>query len=115
MLIETGMAVHQALLVLREQVSNADLRRVISEIDDSLSSGQSLSYALQQHPQVFSTTYVNLVAASEGGGFLHQVLGQLLEMEEKREELRSTLVSAFTYPAFLVSFSILVVIFVSTE
>ena len=112
LLIETGMAVHQALLVLREQVSNADLRRVISEIDDSLSSGQSLSYALQQHPQVFSTTYVNLVAASEGGGFLHQVLGQLLEMEEKREELRSTLVSAFTYPAFLVSFSILVVIFV---
>ena len=52
------------------------------------------------------------MAANEGGGFLHQVLGQLLEMEEKREELRSTLISAFTYPAFLVSFSILVVIFV---
>jgi type IV pilus assembly protein PilC len=112
LLIETGMAVHQALLVLQEQVSNPALKKVIGEVNESLSSGQSLSYALQQHPQVFSTTYVNLVAASEGGGFLHQVLGQLLEMEEKREELRSTLISAFTYPAFLVSFSILVVIFV---
>jgi type II secretory pathway component PulF len=112
LLIETGMAVHQALLVLQGQVSNPALAKVIGEINESLSSGQSLSYALQQHPELFSTTYVSLVAASEGGGFLHQVLGQLLEMEEKREELRSTLVSAFTYPAFLVSFSILVVIFV---
>ncbi|MDH3643299.1 MAG: type II secretion system F family protein, partial [Gammaproteobacteria bacterium] len=112
LLIETGMPVHQALIVLRDQVGNAALADVIGEVNEMLAAGKSLSYALEQHPEVFSTTYVNLVAASEGGGFMHEVLTQLLEMEEKREELRSTLVSAFTYPAFLVVFSILVVIFV---
>jgi type II secretory pathway component PulF len=112
LLIETGMPVHQALILLQGQVTNPMLVDIIGDVNDLLAGGKSLSHALEQHPEVFSVTYVNLVAASEGGGFLHQVLTQLLEMEEKREELRSTLVSAFTYPAFLVSFSILVVIFV---
>ncbi len=112
LLIETGMPVHQALVTLHDQVANAELVGIIDDIGEALSAGKSLSFALQQHPEVFSSTYVNLVAASEGGGFMHEVLSQLLSMEEKREELRSTLVSAFTYPAFLVSFSILVVIFV---
>lgn len=112
LLIETGMPVHQALIILRDQVSNPQLAEVINDLNELLAAGKSLSYALEQHPEVFSTTYVNLVAASEGGGFMHEVLTQLLSMEEKREELRSTLISAFTYPAFLVSFSILVVIFV---
>lgn len=112
LLIETGMPVHKALLVLQGQMGNPALSSVIEDLNDNLAGGKSLSHALQQHPEVFSSTYVNLVAASEGGGFMHQVLTQLLAMEQKREELRSTLVSAFTYPAFLVSFSILVVIFV---
>lgn len=112
LLIETGMPVHQALGVLEGQTTNAALAQIIRNINEALAGGQSLSFALQQYPEVFSTTYVNLVAASEGGGFMHEVLMQLLDMEEKREKLRNTLVSAFTYPAFLVSFSILVVIFV---
>ncbi len=112
LLIETGMPVHQALSVLQGQVSNPALVAVLRDLCDELSGGNSFSHALSRHPQVFSTTYVNLVAASEGGGFMHEVLIQLLQMEEKREELRSTLISAFTYPAFLVSFSLLVVIFV---
>lgn len=112
LLIETGMPVHKALLVLQGQMGNPALTSVIEDLNEQLAGGKSLSYALQQHPEVFSSTYINLVAASEGGGFMHQVLTQLLGMEQKREELRSTLVSAFTYPAFLVSFSILVVIFV---
>ncbi len=112
LLIETGMPVHQALVMLQGQVTNPAMALVLAEINEMLTAGSSLSHALQQHPAVFSTAYVNLVAASEGGGFMHEVLTQLLEMEEKREELRNTLVSAFTYPAFLVVFSLLVVIFV---
>ena len=112
LLIETGMPVHQALIMLQGQVTNPAMAQVLTEINEMLTAGNSLSHALQQHPDVFSSAYVNLVAASEGGGFMHEVLTQLLEMEEKREELRNTLVSAFTYPAFLVIFSLLVVIFV---
>lgn len=43
---------------------------------------------------------------------MHEVLAQLLEMDEKREQLRNTLVSAFSYPLFLIAFSVAVVVFV---
>ena len=55
---------------------------------------------------------MNLIAASENGGFMPEVLKQLLQLEEKREKLRSTLVAAAAYPAFLSVFSLGVVIFV---
>jgi type II secretory pathway component PulF len=40
------------------------------------------------------------------------VLEQLVELEEKQEKLRSTIVSALSYPGFLVGFSVLVVLFI---
>ena len=52
------------------------------------------------------------MAASEGGGFLHEVLEQLCSMEEQNAKLKATLVSAFSYPAFLIVFSIFVLTFV---
>ena len=45
----------------------------------------------------------------EQGGFLHRVLQELVDMDEKRERLHSTLVSALTYrvvSGFLNSFGV---------
>ncbi len=43
---------------------------------------------------------------------MYEVLQQLLHMDEKREQMRTTLVSAATYPMFLIAFSFAVVVFV---
>ncbi len=112
LLLETGMPLHSALKAIRQQASNPAMRKIIEELVADIESGQRFASALAKHPQLFSTTYVNLVSASEGSGFLHKVLEQLLAEEEKREELRNTVVSALTYPAFLMGFSVLVVVFV---
>lgn len=112
LLLETGTSLHAALEALHAQTPSGKLRDTLQALRGDISEGRSFSQALAQHPDVFSSNYVNLIAASEQGGFMHEVLYQLLEMEEKREQLRSTLVSAFSYPLFLVAFSIGVVIFV---
>ena len=112
LLLETGTSLHGALDALQAQTPAGQLRDVIGKVRDEIAEGKSFSHALSDHPKVFSDNYVNLVAAGEAGGFLHEVLYQLLELEEKREQLRSTLVSAFSYPAFLMAFSVAVVIFV---
>jgi type II secretory pathway component PulF len=88
------------------------MRETIEKVAQDVSDGLSFGAALEKHEQVFSSTYINLIRASETGGFMSQVLEQLLTMDKKREELRNTLVSAATYPAFLVFFSIAVVVFV---
>ena len=112
LLLETGASLHAGLQALKVQSDNPAMTRLIDALMTDISEGKTFSYALSRHPDVFSTTYVNLISASEAGGFMHEVLDQLLEMDEKREQLHSTLVSAFTYPVFLIVFSIAVVLFV---
>ncbi len=112
LLLSTGVTLHAALVSLSKQTTNPVLRTLMEELSQGVMQGRPFSQALAQHPEVFSSTYVTLVGAAENGGFLHDVLKQLLEMEEKREELRSTLVSALSYPVFLAFFSFAVVAFI---
>ena len=112
LLLETGESLYGALTTIVKQTENPKMRTVVEQIAQDISEGQSFGHALAQHEKVFSSTYVNLISASEAGGFMHEVLQQLLNMDKKREELRSTIVSAATYPAFLITFSLAVVVFV---
>ena len=112
LLLETGTPLHTALLALRKQIENPEMGKIIDSLIEDVTSGKSFSHALSKHPGLFPGTYASLIGAAEEGGFLDKVLLELMNMDEKREELRSTVVSALSYPAFLVAFSLLVVIFV---
>ena len=111
-MLETGVSLHEALKGLRDQTANPRASAIIGAVADNILEGNALSRALSKHPEMFSLTYVNLVAAAEEGGFLPQVLAQLIEMDEKSERLRSMLVSALSYPAFLIFFSGTTIVFV---
>jgi type II secretory pathway component PulF len=112
LMLETGANLHQALVLLQQQHQLPAMASVIDELVAGVAGGRSFSATLADHPEVFSTTYVNLVAASEGGGFIHEVLAELLRMDEQAEELNNTVRSALSYPAFLSLFSLGVIIFV---
>ncbi len=112
LLLETGSNLHASLQALQSQVENPAMAELINSMINDVAEGNPFSQALSRHPHVFSQTYINLISASENGGFMHEVLLQLLSMDEKRNKLRSTLISALSYPAFLLIFALGVVIFV---
>ena len=112
LLLETGESLYGAMTTIIKQTDNAEMRTAVERIAQDISEGRSFAKALEEHDTIFSSTYVNLIAASETGGFMHEVLQQLLAMDRKREEMRTTLVSAATYPMFLIAFSLAVVVFV---
>jgi len=111
LLLETGVPLHAALQSLLEQTEQPQLRAMIARMGDDILAGERFSVALARHP-LFPSTYVNLIAASEAGGFMAEVLVQLVELDEKEERLRSTLVSALSYPLILLAFSFGVVLFI---
>ena len=112
LLLETGVPLHDALGALRDQTVKPRLKAIIGDVADDIVGGARFSEALARHPDLFPPTYINLIGASEEGGFLAEVLVQLMDMDEKQERLRSTIVSALSYPGFLIVFSILVVVFI---
>lgn len=112
LLLETGTSLHPALISIRGQMQDSPMASIIDSIAEGVVGGESLSQMFAQHPKVFNPTYVSLVAASEQGGFLHEVLEQLRRMDEQNSELRSSMISAFSYPAFLVVFSVFTLVFI---
>ena len=80
LLLETGESLYSALTTIVTQTENPAMRKVVEHIAQDVSEGRSFAHALEQHDGVFSQTYVNLIAASEHGGFIHDVLQQLLNL-----------------------------------
>lgn len=111
LLLETGVPLHTALQSLHDQSDQPAQRAMIAAMSDDILAGERFSSALARHP-LFPSAYVNLIAASEAGGFLPEVLDQLVAMDEKEEKLRQTLISALSYPLILTVFSFGVVLFV---
>ena len=112
LLLETGANLYSALQTLRKQSANPAMLDVIDGLMADIGEGRPFSQALARHPKLFSQSYVNLIEASETGGFMHKVLHELKVMEDKRAELKSTLFSSLSYPVFLMLFSLAVVAFV---
>ena len=112
LMLETGMALHEALKAFCTLDIKPELNSIIQSLMNDVEEGRTFSAALGRHAGFFSIAYTNLVAAAENGGFLDKVLIELKEMDEKREKLKATVVSAMVYPAFLILFSFGVVVFV---
>lgn len=112
LLLDTDVPLHVALESLASQAKHGAISKLTRELSESVKGGSTFSRALGEHPEIFAPTYVNLVAAAELGGFLPIALDQLRDIEERQEELRSTMRSALSYPATLAVFSLAVVIFV---
>ena len=112
LLLDTGVSLHEALKVLQQQTEDPKLAAILLALVDDVTEGKPFSLALARHPQMFSQTYISLIAAAEEGGFLQQVLMQLLEIDEKNSRLQAVVTAALSYPVFLVVFSAAVVVFV---
>jgi type IV pilus assembly protein PilC len=106
-MIDAGLSVVKCLDILQKQSRNPQLKEVIGQIKQDVAGGTSLTEALQRHPRVFSSLYINMIRSAEAGGILDQVLDRLSGFLEKEHETRGKIKSAMTYPAVVFFFAML--------
>ncbi|MFQ6109554.1 MAG: type II secretion system F family protein, partial [Candidatus Aminicenantales bacterium] len=110
-LIDAELPLIQSLTILTEQTKSKYFKRVISRIKEDVEAGSTLNQAMRKHPKVFDDLYCNLVASGEQSGSLDIMLRRLAEYLENIVKIRSQVRQAMIYPAAVVSFAILVVMF----
>jgi len=98
-MIDAGLPLVQCLDILSGQLDNMAFREVLLKVKTRVESGSTLADALGDHPKVFDTLYVQLVAAGEIGGILDTILNRLAQYIEKNEKLKSKVKSAMVYPS----------------
>lgn len=107
-LINAKIPIVMSLKILQTQVTSKKLQSIIAEIASKVESGDALSAAIVGYPKLFNDMYVNLVHSGELSGGLDESLAYLADQVEKDYDLRSKIVGAMTYPAFIM-FALVVV------
>jgi type IV pilus assembly protein PilC len=109
-LIEAGVNVVTALVVLEEQTDDKYLAEVIGVLRADVEEGALLSEAMSRHPKVFNRLYVAMVEAGEAAGVLDQVLDRVALQIEKETQIKRRVKGAMLYPIMVLSFATLVLI-----
>ncbi len=110
-LLQAGLTVVEGLETLAAQDRGSLTAEVLNSLLKCLREGQSLSAALQQHPQAFPDLYVATVKASERTGDMPEALRRYIVFHEKLADLRKKIVSAAIYPLLLITVGGLVTLF----
>jgi general secretion pathway protein F len=114
-LIEAGLPLDRALVILEELGPSPRLRAITGDILRSVRSGSSLAEAMaKHHPRPFSRLAINMVRAGEKGGVLEATLRRLAELLEETQEFKEALISALIYPLLLTTVGGAAVVFLLT-
>jgi len=107
-LFEADVSPLDSLKLLAEQIKSPLFKEVLFEVSNDVKDGEPLSSAMEKHPKVFSTFYVNVVRAGEATGNLQDILKYLADHAEREYNLTSKVKSAFTYPIAIFSMFLII-------
>jgi type IV pilus assembly protein PilC len=109
-MIEAGLNVVTALVVLEEQTEDKKLAHIVAELRADVEGGLLLSEAMARHPRVFSRLYVSMVEAGEAAGILDVVLDRVAFQIEKETRIKRRVKGAMMYPLMVMGFATLVLV-----
>jgi len=102
-MFSAGLTIEKSLNNLLYEEGNRKFRKVVAQLLNDVKKGCALSEAMEHHPGVFSPLYIALVKSGEISGSLYTVLEEIADYLEFLQDTRRKVVSAMSYPAFVVS------------
>src|SRR3954447_26053821 len=109
-MIEAGLNVVSALVILQDQTDDLALQVVVRDLRQDVEGGLLLSEALSKHPKVFSRLYIAMVEAGEAAGIRDTVLDRVAFQIEKDTQIKRRVKGAMIYPTMVLIFATLVLI-----
>ncbi len=107
-MIDAGLNVVSALVILQEQTDDKYLAAIIRELRADVEGGLLLSQAMARHTKVFSRLYISMVEAGEAAGILDTVLDRVAFQIEKATQIQRRVKGAMIYPTMVMIFATLV-------
>ncbi|CAH0541579.1 type II secretion system F family protein [Vibrio marisflavi] len=103
-LTKAGIPILRSMKGLTQNCTNKRLKDALEDVSTELSSGRSLSGAMQMHPKVFSTLFTSMINVGENTGRLDEALEQLSGYYEQELETRKRIKTAMRYPVLVITF-----------
>ena len=107
-MIEAGLNVVAALVILEQQTDDPYFAMVVKELRADVEGGLLLSQAMHRHPKIFDRLFVSMVEAGEAAGILDEVLDRVAYQIEKSTQIKRRVKGAMLYPTMVLVFATLV-------
>ena len=111
-LSSAGMPLPKALEVIGKDAQDPALKKIIGDLAKGVRAGTPLSEVMSKYPRVFSKLFVSMTRSGESAGNLPLILTRLVSYIQDAAALRGRIVGAITYPAVILVFSVILVMFI---
>lgn len=112
-IIQSGTPMLRALELSMEQIDNKRFKEILKRTSSQVQKGRSLSEALNYEDDI-PPLMVNMIEAGEMSGRLEHIMNELAEYYRKQHKQNQKVSSAMMYPKIVITFSIIVVLFMMT-
>ena len=108
-LLDSGVTLDETLQAIAKEVDNKILSSALHSVRDEVLQGKRIDIALSSFPNIFDQTFCSLISAGDASGNLSSAFNNLADYLEEAAQIRQQVITAMTYPALLMVFSIGVV------
>ncbi|OUS10384.1 hypothetical protein A9Q89_11195 [Gammaproteobacteria bacterium 53_120_T64] len=106
-----GIPILEALIEMRDSEASPLMRKMLGALVDDISSGQTLSRAMQSHDKIFTELMINLVMAGEQTGNMAAVFSELRDILVWQDDIIRKTKKLVSYPLFVGAIVLAVVCF----
>ncbi len=108
-LLRAGLPVVLAFDGIIEQQNKGFFPKILKNIRDDISKGETISNAFEKYKNIFSPLYIATLRSGEASGNIPDAIEEYLEYFERSRQIRQKIRTASVYPAILTICSIFVV------
>ncbi|MFC4864497.1 type II secretion system F family protein [Pseudomonas sp. MAHUQ-62] len=107
-MMKAGVPLMQSFEIIGEGFEKPAMRKLVDEVKQEVSAGNSLANSLRKKPEYFDELYCNLVDSGEQAGALETLLDRIATYKEKTEALKAKIKKAMNYPIAVIVVAIIV-------
>ncbi len=107
---KAGLPIIESLIFIESNASSRQVKMLAQTIKKEIISGYTLSDTISKYPNIFGQVYIGLAKAGEDSGEIDKTFERLIELLKKQGDIKGKVISALTYPAFVVCLAIAVVL-----
>ena len=112
-ILKAGLPLVQTVDLAAEQCADKALAQLLRQVSEDVSNGWSLSYSLSRRGEkTLPVTFRETVRAGEESGDLLSSFRRMADYFERMNKTRESVVSALTYPAFVLVVAAVVVMII---
>ena len=107
---KAGLPIIESLIFIEKNASSRQVKMLSKKVKDEIISGYTLSDTISKYPNIFGQVYIGLAKAGEDSGEIDKTFERLIELLKKQGDIKGKVISALTYPIFVVCLAIVVVL-----